>query len=83
MEENELQEIRLSLSQLPTETISRFLLKLIGSKTVDQFFAKTENVAEVVKILDKNALEDHLTAQFRVCQPFDQISCKLSALSLT
>ena len=68
MEENELQEIRLSLSQLPTETISRFLLKLIGSKTVDQFFAKTENVAEVVKILDKNALEDHLTAQFRVCQ---------------
>ena len=70
MEENELQEIRLSLSQLPTETISRFLLKLIGSKTVDQFFAKSENVTELVKILDKNALEDHLTAQFRVCQPF-------------
>ena len=70
MEENELQEIRLSLSQLPTETISRFLLKLIGSKTVDQFFAKAENVTELVKILDKNALEDHLTAQFWVCQPF-------------
>ena len=57
MEENELQEITLSLSQLPTETINEFMLKLIGSKVVDRFFTSKDNIIELVKILDKNALE--------------------------
>ena len=57
MEENELQEITLSLSQLPTETINEFMLKLIGSKVVDSFFASKDNLIELVKILDNNAFE--------------------------
>ena len=63
MEENELKEIKLSLSQLPTDTINRFMLKLIGSKVVDHYFKSPDNLKELVKILDKNALECPTTAQ--------------------
>ena len=57
MEENELKELKISISRLPNEEINCELLKIIGSNNITGYFKKKENLNELKKIIDK-ALDD-------------------------